>query len=363
LWPIDNGFIFYWSLKFKDELYPEYRTVYAGLVNWSWNNHPSVFQFSADSISAAPQNAGTAGYKFTVQDDFGCTWDTLLTVAVLPPTHPDCHSCGPASDVIPDTTVCSGIPVSINAAALAPPNQEVRFEAYPEYRFGNGNHPHANPYLSPINVSSLGYSLITLPAVQITSVCMDVETDFDADLNIFLQAPSGQLLELSTGNGGSGDNYKITCFTPTATTPVIGQAAPFNGTYKPEGNWNALQGAGVNGSWALRVSDGFAPNQYGTVKWWSIGFNVNNNVTYNWSSGPGLSCYNCATPIATPGNTTTWTVQADNAFGCQYNDTLTVTVATFRLPDRTCAAKSVHGAALTWSWNPVAGASSYEVSV
>ncbi|MFM8373097.1 MAG: hypothetical protein ACKOCO_11995, partial [Bacteroidota bacterium] len=171
----------------------------------------------------------------------------MLTVAVLPPTHPDCHSCGPASDVIPDTTVCSGIPVSINAAALAPPNQEVRFEAYPEYRFGNGNHPHANPYLSPINVNSLGYSLITLPAVQITSVCMDIETDFDADLNIFLQAPSGQLLELSTGNGGSGDNYKITCFKPSATTSIVGQAAPFNGTYKPEGNWNALQGAGVNG--------------------------------------------------------------------------------------------------------------------
>ncbi|MFM8486659.1 MAG: SprB repeat-containing protein, partial [Bacteroidota bacterium] len=171
------------------------------------------------------------------------------------------------------------------------------------------------------------------------------------------------LLELSTGNGGSGDNYKITCFTPTATTPVVGQAAPFNGTYKPEGNWNALQGAGVNGNWALRVSDGFAPNQYGTVKWWSIGFNVNNNVTYNWSSGPGLSCYNCATPVATPGNTTTWTVQANNAFGCQYNDTLTVTVATFFAAPTGLALQSQSMGSMTWNWNPVAGASSYEVSV
>lgn len=363
LWPIDNGFIFNWSLKFKDELYPGIEQFTPGLVNWSWNNHPSVFLFSADSISAAPQNAGTAGYKFTVNDAFGCTWDTLLTVAVLPPTHPDCHSCGPVSDVIPDTTVCSGIPVVINAAALAPPGQEVRFEAYPEYRFGNGNHPHTNPYLSPINVNSLGYSLITLPAVQITSVCMDIETDFDADLNIFLQAPSGQLLELSTGNGGSGDNYKITCFTPTATTPIVGQAAPFNGTYKPEGNWIAVQGAGVNGNWALRVSDGFAPNQFGTVKWWSIGFNVNNNVTYSWGGGPGLSCNNCAAPVATPATTTTYHVQANNAFGCQYNDTMTVAVATFFDAPTGLALQSQSMGSMTWSWNPVAGASSYEVSV
>lgn len=363
LWPIDNGFIFNWSLKFRDELYPDIEQFTPGLVSWTWNNHPSVFQFSADSISAAPQNAGTAGYKFTVNDVFGCTWDTLLTVAVLPPTHPDCHSCGPVSDVIPDTTVCSGIPVVINAAALAPPNQEVRFEAYPEYRFGNGNHPHANPYLSPININSLGYSLLTLPAAQITSVCMDIETDFDADLNIFLQAPSGQLLELSTGNGGSGDNYKVTCFTPSATTSVIGQPAPFNGTFRPEGNWNALQGAGVNGNWALRVSDGFAPNQYGTVKWWSIGFNVNNNVTYSWSGGPGLSCNNCAAPVATPATTTTWQVQANNAFGCQYNDTMTVTVATFFPAPAGLMLVSQTMGSMTWSWNPVSGAGSYEVSV
>lgn len=115
---------------------------------------------------------------------------------------------------------------------------------------------------------------------------------------------------LSTGNGGAGDNYKITCFAPSATLPIVGQAAPFNGTYIPEGNWNVLAGAQVNGDWSLVVLDGFAPAQFGNVKWWSIGFNTQNNVTYSWNNAATLSCQNCPTPIATPTDTTIYVLTA-----------------------------------------------------
>jgi gliding motility-associated-like protein len=362
-WPIDNGFIFNWSLKFLDQLYPSIESFTPSLDSWHWNSNPSIFFSTADSIAASPQNAGTAGYTFTVNDAFGCSWDTLLTIAVLPPTHPNCFSCDPDMPLLKDTTICAGNAVQFDATALAPPMQEIRFESYPEYRLGNGNHPHANPYLAPVTVSSLGYLFLTIPTQQITSVCMDIETDFVADLNVFLRAPSGQLLELSSGNGGSGDNYKITCFSPVAATPIVGQSAPFNGAFAPEGNWSALNGAAINGNWSLRVSDGFAPNQFGTVKWWSIGFKVNNNTSYSWTNANTLSCSSCPNPTATPTQTSTYAVNTTDAFGCQHRDTVLVNVITsFPAPDN-LTVTNLAATSITWGWDAVPGALGYEVSI
>ncbi len=363
LWPADNGYIFSWSMKFQDTLYPNIETFSPQFVNWNWSSHPSIFFSSADSIAASPQNAGTAGYTFTLTDAFGCTWDTLVSIAVLPPTHPNCYICDNNFPPLRDTIVCIGEPVNFNVTSLAPPTQEVRFEAYPDYRFGNANHPHLNPYVSPTGVNSLGFNFVTNPIQQITSVCMDIETDFDSDLNIFLRAPGGQQLMLSTGNGGSGDNYKVTCFSPTATLPIVGQVAPFNGTYIPEGNWNALSGAAVTGDWSLVVSDGFAPSQFGKVKWWSIGFSAVNNVAYNWTNSSSLSCANCSTPTATPSNTTTYVLSAADSHNCTHTDTAVVNVATLFPAPTGLFVFQLGINTMTWVWNPVPGSLGYEVSV
>jgi len=363
LWPADNGYIFNWSLKFQDGLYPYIESFTPQFLTWNWSNHPSIFYSTTDSISAAPQNAGTAGYTFTVNDEFGCSWDTLVSVAVLPPTHPDCYVCATNFPVLSDTIVCLGDPVPFNATSLAPVTQEVRFEAYPDYSFGNANHPHSNPYLSPIGVNSLGFNFLTNPVQQITSVCLDIETDFAADINIFLRGPGGQQLMLSTGNGGAGDNYKITCFSPSASVPIVGQAAPFNGSYIPEGNWNILAGAQVVGDWSLVVSDGFAPAQFGAVKWWSIGFNAQNSVTYNWTNSTSLSCANCPTPTATPTDTTIYILTAIDSHSCVHSDTAVVNVSTlFPAPSGLAIAQLGVGT-MTWQWNAVPGSLGYEVSV
>lgn len=363
LWPADNGYIFNWSLKFQDALYPNIESFTPQFVNWGWSNHPSVFYSSMDSIAASPQNAGTAGYHFMVTDEFGCTWDTLLNVAVLPPTHPDCYQCATNFPTLLDTVICASEPVSLNAASLAPSIQEVRFEAYPDYRLGNANHPHLNPYLSPIGVNSLGYNFLTNPVQQITSVCMDIETDFDSDLNIYLQAPGGQQLMLSTGNGGAGDNYKITCFSPSATVPIVGQAAPFNGTYIPEGNWNSLAGAPVVGDWKLVVSDGFAPAQFGKVKWWSMGFNTPYTVSYSWNNSPSLSCVNCPNPIASPTDTSVYVLTATDNYNCLHTDTVQINVVTFFPGPTGLIVFDLGPGTMTWTWDPVPGSLGYEVSV
>ena len=363
LWAADNGYIFNWSIAFQDFLYPNIETFTPQFVTWGWNNHPSIFFSTADSLAASPQNAGSAGYRFSVTDDFGCTWDTLVNVAVLPPTHPNCYTCASNFPVLRDTVICAGDPVSLDVTSSTPTTQEVRFESYPDYRIGNANHPNSNPYLSPISVNSVGYNFLTNPIQQITSVCLDLETDFASDINLFLRAPGGQQLMLSTGNGGSGDNYKVTCFSPTATVPIIGQAAPFNGTFIPEGNWNALAGAAVTGNWSLVVSDGFAPAQFGRLLQWSIGFNTQNNVVYNWSNAASLSCNNCPNPSASPLDTTQYVLTATDAFNCIHTDTVVVQVRNFFPAPTGLLVFQLGLNTMTWVWNAVPGALGYEVSV
>ncbi len=52
---------------------------------------------------------------------------------------------------------------------------------------------------------------------------------------------------------------------------------------------------------------------------------------YNWQPLPGLSCYNCSTPVASPSVKTTFLMTATDAFGCVVGDTVTVSVGGINL--------------------------------
>jgi len=54
----------------------------------------------------------------------------------------------------------------------------------------------------------------------------DITHTWDSDLDIYLVAPDGTAVELSTDNGGSGDNYINTVFDDTASTSITTATAP-----------------------------------------------------------------------------------------------------------------------------------------
>ncbi|MBZ0326945.1 MAG: hypothetical protein K8F54_05025 [Altibacter sp.] len=98
----------------------------------------------------------------------------------------------------------------------------------------------------------------------------------DADIDIFLQSPTGQILELSTDNGGTGNNYTNTVFSDAGATNITAGVPPFTGTFRPEGTLTAsgaplnitanittfvgFNGAAPNGTWILRIGDDLAAN-------------------------------------------------------------------------------------------------------
>ena len=125
------------------------------------------------------------------------------------------------------------------------------------------------------------------------SVCVNIAHAWLDDLDLYLVAPDNHFVELSTDNGGNGDNYTATCFTPSATVPVNfpgpfapPSAAPFSGVFQPEGEWTDILSTPLNGAWKLGLMDdnsGFA----GTLLDWSITFTGQNlgAFHYLWSTG------------------------------------------------------------------------------
>lgn len=105
---------------------------------------------------------------------------------------------------------------------------------------------------------------------------------WDEDLEVFLESPTGTIVELTTDNGGSGDNYGVndglctqtTRFIMSASTPVTAGVAPFVGDYLPEGNLdNFNNGQDPNGVWNLRACDDDAILT-GSIRYFNVTFNI-----------------------------------------------------------------------------------------
>jgi hypothetical protein len=156
-------------------------------------------------------------------------------------------------------------------------------------------------------------------------------------LDIFLRAPNGDEIELSTDNGGGGDNFTSTVFTPTATTSITAGVAPFTGNFLPEQPFTNLAGSPRPGTWILRIQDD-AGGDIGNLLNWSITFDQGTLAsTWTQLSGPQTVAgfpYIGATPPAIPFPTTPGTVgtyrfnyRTEFANGCGVDIPVTVLVA------------------------------------
>jgi gliding motility-associated-like protein len=362
LWRIDNGFIFSWGISFNPDLFPDLEKFTPQIVDFGWQDNPTIYNAAPTEIEAAPTNAGAANFVFETVDEFGCTFDTSINVSVLPVTHPNCRDCNELLIPQADTVVCEGDPVAFDVARQADEEATITFESFPNYIFGNGNHPPTNPYNAIIDVNSIAPATINNALEQIESVCIDLETDWLEDVEVALVAPDGSLLELTSNNGGTGDFYQQTCFTPDATTPITSGSSPFNGNFQPEGNWSALNNAPTNGAWSLRLADGGGVIETGTLNAWSITFNSTNVIEYNWQPATGLSCADCPNPVATPDQTTTYIVEAADSYNCTSMDTITVNVISDApAPDVSC---DIQGdTAMLFDWMAIPGVVNYEVNL
>jgi subtilisin-like proprotein convertase family protein len=202
--------------------------------------------------------------------------------------------------------------------------------------------------------------------VAIENVTINLEHTFVGDIGILLIGPGGQVLELSTGNGGGGNNYSITVFSDGASDFITSGFPPYNGNFRPEGrqtnvnnpysNANPLgthtfastyNGTNANGNWTLYIND-YVAADIGTLFDWSITFSAGGTLTadagpdqticpgqsatltangipsatnYQWSTGS-----NSQTITVTPSVSTTYTVTVTNG-SCTSTDQVRVNVS------------------------------------
>ncbi len=104
-------------------------------------------------------------------------------------------------------------------------------------------------------------------------VDLDITHTWDSDLDVFLTAPDGTIVELFTGVGGSGDNFTGTTLDDEAPIAITSGSAPFTGSYMPEGFLADFDGMSITGIWTLSIADGAAGDD-GTLDAWTLSIDV-----------------------------------------------------------------------------------------
>ncbi len=128
----------------------------------------------------------------------------------------------------------------------------------------------------PVTISDGAASTITSTldigaGVSITdlNIQLNISHTWDADLDIKLTSPLGTEVILTSGNGGSSDNYTDTLFDDEAGTSITSGSAPFTGSFAPEGMLSDFDGESSFGTWTLTISD-TATGDGGSLNSWTI---------------------------------------------------------------------------------------------
>jgi gliding motility-associated-like protein len=262
-----------------------------------------------------------------------------------------------------DTVFCTntGTPIKLTGQSITPTPAPLTFNNTTDFDLSWLFTGTLSPAKSPVTVAGVVQKTVASGVIQ--SVCLNIDHPSDGDLDIYLVSPDGKFLELSSDNGGTGDNYTNTCFTPNATKSIqlTGSAPPFTGNFKPEGDWSALDGAPTNGIWKLQVSDdGLAFS--GKLLDWAITFAPAYAIQYNWTPSAGLSCSDCPEPIALPTASTKYVVKATDNYGCQVTDSIKFDLLS-GIAAPTVQCDSVSPNSITFAWDSVAYATGFQISV
>lgn len=144
--------------------------------------------------------------------------------------------------------------------------------------------PDNGPVVSfPIIVSGVNPAVIDT-GFGLESVCISLTHNYLEDIKVRLQAPDGMIIDLSLGNGGSGNNYTGTCFNDNASANITSGNPPYNGQWKPQQPlYPVNNGQNPNGTWNLLIQD-IQAGYSGTLTSSTITFGNNPGIPFPFTS-------------------------------------------------------------------------------
>jgi hypothetical protein len=94
---IDDGYIFQWGLYFNAGLYPDSEGYQNTVVSEFWTNDPTIVSGQGDTLLIIqPNTPGDYSYTYNIVDNFGCPYDTTVSLFVMS-----------LPSIFADTTVCA----------------------------------------------------------------------------------------------------------------------------------------------------------------------------------------------------------------------------------------------------------------
>jgi gliding motility-associated-like protein len=320
----------------------------SGATSYTWS--PSTGLSCTNCAMPTANPTTTTVYTLTGTDGNGCINTANVTVTVNPlPTisgGPNKSICTGSSTTLPATggvsytwSPATGLSCTNCATPTANPTTTTVYTVTGT----NGN--------GCVNTATVTVTVNPLPTISGGSnktIC--------AGSSATLQATGGTFYAWTPTTGLSCSNCSGPSASPAATTVYTVTGTDGNGcsnTAQVTVNVNPLPTIGGGGNQSICLGS-------------SVQLQGTGAVSYTWSPATGLSCTNCANPVANPTVNTTYTVTGTDGNGCVNTATVTVTVnaipnvtATTNktvLCDGTSAQLQANGAA-NYSWSPAVGLS------
>lgn len=199
-WAGDDGYIFEWGIFFDPSLYPANEFYQNTVTDAFWSPDPTITGNNDTSIDVQPGGTGDFDYVFNIVDDFGCAYDTTITLHVLD-TLIDVTT-------ISKTLFCADDSVAISAAATGtvPPFT---------YQWEDGQ-TSDTVYYDAVNNETIDYLVTVTDGCGITIVdTASITLNQTLTIDTMIQTPADCGMENGTVSGlGSGftgtANYKWT---------------------------------------------------------------------------------------------------------------------------------------------------------
>ncbi len=264
----DNGYIFSWGISFDPSLFPDVTTftpVIGLQADSSYWEGPNIVNTSADGnlIEVLHDVPGSYDYTFYATNNFGCTFDTTVTLEVIE---------GPDITAGPDLIVCD-VPVMLQAGLEGLEDASCDNSAGTfTYCYGEG-------------------------ANLIVTYCPDTPNDGITFMDFVI-------------NSGSLENFFDNMFVydgPNTSSPLI--AGPISGNLTGQ-SFSASNPSGCI-TWQL-TSDGSVSCQSGSMPELNISVTClgGGGLVWSWDPPTGLSDPNVQNPMVLVDQVTVYTVSA-----------------------------------------------------
>lgn len=215
----DNGYIFNWEISLAPNLYPNLDTFTPVITSTEWQTPSGIV--SSDTTTFIVTNTGVTNLVYSATNEFGCSFDTTVTVNVAEPPLKPTLSCG--------FTNASSITIGRNNVASAG-SYEINIDNGGWQSMVNNNFLVSN--LQPLQsvffqLRAIGQDVCSLPSEIDSIICITSDCQLVSHLDSLSQVTCNGL-----GNG-------IAYFSATSNVGGVFYSLD-NGTAQPSGTFNNI---------------------------------------------------------------------------------------------------------------------------